>query len=535
MAATMTNRMRNFAQDEDGALIVLALIFFLLMTMMGGVAIDIIKYETTRTQLSQTLDRCTLMAASLDQRLDPETVLTDCVTKAGLGGQLQDVVVLDGLNSRDVKAIAKADTKPFFMHLIGIDTFDAAAGSRAVQKITNLELSLVLDVSGSMEGAKLTNLKAAANDFVETMLSNDTGGRTAIALVPYNGQVNLGSALRSKFNAADNPEVDGVNCIDLPSDVYSTASMSRLRQMPMTAHADSFSTTWMANGYVSYNDGWATPYARNRWCPPSTGNVVRMPNDNVASLQAQINGLTAIGATSINAGMKWGLTLLDPASRGLFGEMANQGAMDADLANRPFDYDDNDTMKVIVLMTDGEHFAEERMNDGFRKGPSPIYRARNTGEYSIRHASRPGPNKYYVPHLNAWQNSAFSSGSGSTRQDWEDVWANQRVTWVAWQLYARALGTNDDTRAIQYAAAMDMLRTKTETNAMDAQLQQACTLAKDRHVIVFGIAFEAPANGQAQILQCASSPQHYFNAQGLSIGTAFDAIANNLTMLKLTQ
>ena len=44
MAATMTNRVRNFAQDEDGALIVLALIFFLLMTMMGGVAIDIIKY-----------------------------------------------------------------------------------------------------------------------------------------------------------------------------------------------------------------------------------------------------------------------------------------------------------------------------------------------------------------------------------------------------------------------------------------------------------------------------------------------------------
>ena len=112
---------------DHGALIVFALFLFVLMAMMGGVAIDVLRYETTRTHLSQTLDRCTLMAAGLTQRLDPQSVFEDCVEKAGLADKLESVVVLDGLSSRDVQATARAATNPFFLHLIGIDEFDAKA------------------------------------------------------------------------------------------------------------------------------------------------------------------------------------------------------------------------------------------------------------------------------------------------------------------------------------------------------------------------------------------------------------------------
>ena len=75
MAALMTKALRVYAKAEDGALIVFALFLFVLMAMMGGVAIDVLRYETTRTNLSQTLDRCTLMAAGLTQRLDPQSVV----------------------------------------------------------------------------------------------------------------------------------------------------------------------------------------------------------------------------------------------------------------------------------------------------------------------------------------------------------------------------------------------------------------------------------------------------------------------------
>jgi succinate dehydrogenase hydrophobic anchor subunit len=529
------SRLTRFGRDEDGALIVFALFLFLLMATMGGVAIDVMRYEATRTNLANTLDRCTLMAASMHQRLDPKSVVEDCVAKAGLSDQLESVVVIDSVNSRDVRAKAVADTEPMFLHLIGIDEFDAKAGSRAIHQITNIELSLVLDVSGSMQGAKIANLKTAASEFVETVLENDTDDRTSIALVPYNGQVNLGATLRQQYNTTDQHGAQDVNCIDLPTVVYGTTTLNTATPMPMTAHADTFSTTNAFNGYLAPTDGWAVPHPLNRWCPPMPGNIVRLPNNDVDLLQAQINGLTAIGATSINAGLKWGLTLLDPASQPMLATLAGAGQMPAAFADRPVQYDDVDTMKVIVLMTDGSHFAEERVNDGYRTGISPIYRANGGGQYSIFHASHPGAAKFYVPHMNAWQPAAFDAGTGTAQQTWEQVWTNQRMSWVAWQLYARPLGSSAASQNAQYTLAMDAFRSRTATGNMDAQLQQICGLAKDQDVIIYGIAFEAPAAGAAQIAQCSSSPQHYFPTTGPALSATFNSIANNLSMLKLTQ
>lgn len=522
----------RFGNSEDGSLTIFALMLFFLMVIMTGIAIDVTRYETTRTALQNTLDRCTLMAASLDQRLTPETVVRDCVAKAGLADQLENVEVTSTANRREVKSIGRADSKPIFMHLIGIDEMDALAGSVAEQRINNIELALVLDVSGSMQGDKIANLKTAASAFVDTVLAADTDNRLSIALVPYNGQVNLGPSLRGQYNATNLHGVANVNCIDLPAAAFDSTSLSAAAAMPMTGNVDSFSNTWMTWGYLDRSDGWAVPHPLNKWCPPSATNIIRLPNNNGTTLKAQINALTAIGATSINAGMKWGMTLLDPASRGV---LAATAQMPAAFAGRPFDYTDKDSMKIIVLMTDGQHFAEERLNPGFRTETAPIWRSTGDGQYSIRHATRPGPNKYWVPHLTVWQATAWNSGAGTDQLEWDQVWAAQRMSYVAWQFYGRALGTDGGSMLAAYHAAMNAFRTQTATTDMDDQLQAVCAMAKDRDVIIFGIAFEAPEGGQTQIANCASSEAHYFNAQGLEIASAFNSIANNITQLKLTQ
>jgi hypothetical protein len=54
-------------------------------------------------------------------------------------------------------------------------------------------------------------------------------------------------------------------------------------------------------------------------------------------------------------------------------------------------------------------------------------------------------------------------------------------------------------------------------------------------VIVYGIAFEAPTNGQTQIRNCSSSISHYYAPIGGEIGTAFDSIAAQISQLRLTQ
>lgn len=533
-------RMQRFAADTGGTLVVFGMMLFLLMIMMGGIAVDLMRYESTRTSLQNTLDRSTLAAASLTQALDPESVVDDYFLKAGLSQYLRSVSVDEGMNYRQVTADATADARPMFLQMLGIDQFDANGHSQAEQRINNVEIVLVLDVSGSMaSNSKIQNLKTAADEFIDTVMSSDGEGKISIAIVPFNGQVNLTTTLASKYNIQYPSGAANVNCVDLPTSVYTDASMSRTTPMSATANADTYSSSSTANSFQSYTSSSSTPNSANLWCPPLPGNVVRLPAQDIATMQGYINGLTAIGATSINAGIKWGMALLDPGSRDMFTELIASGDIPSALHDRPFDYDDREAMKVIVLMTDGENFAEERVNDAYKSGLSTIYKSNNDGNYSAFVASATAPNQYYVPHLGTFQAQPWTNSTNSgtyTQQTWPQVWAAFRVSYVAWQFYARPIGgSNSTARTNAYNAAMSEFKTLTPTTTMDTQLQTICSTAKTNGVIVYGIAFEAPTNGQTQIRNCATSDAHYFNATGLQIQTAFRAIANNISQLRLTQ
>ncbi|MDR7123979.1 TadE/TadG family type IV pilus assembly protein [Pseudotabrizicola sp. 4114] len=542
----------RFARDEDGHVVVFTAIMATLMLMLAGVGIDIINFETVRTKQQQTLDRATLAAASLTQELDAESVVRDYFAKADMTDHLRLVQFQRTFNASTVRAEAEIELTPIFMNLYDLSDSTklvARGASQAEQRINNIEIMLVLDVSGSMAGTKLTNLKSAASEFIDTVMSQDIENRVSIGIVPYNGQVNLPQYLQTMFTSQDDHLVDYVNCFDLPGSTYGSLTLSRTTPMPVTAHADTYSTT--STGYIAPTHSSAVVDIGNRWCPPSQVNVIRAPTNDRTALKNHINGLTAIGATSINAGLKWGAALLDPSARSLYTGMVSAGQTPSYFGNRPFEYDDREAMKIIVLMTDGEHFAEERMNSGFRVGTSPIWRATSGGLYSVFHQARVNTSSssnicnsrpFYVPHLNAWHSrpwngttpststcySTTATYTGATQQRWQDLWASVRVSWAAQQFYVRPLGVTQTNQ-------MNTMRTQTPINNMNTQLQQVCTLAKAREVMVYGIAFEAPTNGRTQIEQCASSPAHYFNAQGLEISTAFRSIATNISQLKLTQ
>lgn len=551
---------QRFARDEGGAVLIFALFLFIVMVMMGGLAVDLMRYEATRTTLQNTLDRSTLAAASLSQQLNPESVVRDYFAKAGMTQDLQSVTVSEGLNFRNVNARAVADAKPLFLHMIGINGLTAPGASTAEQRITNIEIALVLDVSGSMAGTKITNLKSAAKEFVNTVLLSDADDRISIGLVPYNGQVNLGPTMAAKYTVTLPTGVAGTACVDLPASVYTSTSMSRTLDLPTTTYADTFSAMSGVGGnsqtvpstttYVAPSSN--TPNAGNRWCgpqSPTTANIMRPPINSISTLQGYIDGFVATGATSINAGLKWGLALLDPASRPLFAELAGSGVIPSVFAVRPFEYTDPEALKVIVLMTDGEHFAEERMNTAYKSGMSPIYKGTD-GNYSIQHTSgRPsgaGTNQFYVPHLctstncvngsdvsSAWKSTKWSSG---VQQSWIQVWTDMRTSYVAWQLYARALGTSSTTRTSLYNTWLTNFRSLTPTTTMDNQLQAICSLAKTKpNILIYGIAFDAPTYGQQMISQCSSGAAYYFVSSPTTISTAFRTIATNISQLRLTQ
>jgi hypothetical protein len=539
---------RRFTRDEEGSLIVFGMFLFVLMMMMGGLAVDLMRYEQRRTALQQTIDRSVLAAASLTQDLDPEGVVNDYFDKAGLLEYLEDVIVTQGMNFRIVEATAHANLTPFFSKLLGIDDFSVPANSEAEQRITNVEIILVLDVSGSMSGAKISNLKIAAKNFVDKVKANDVENRISIGIVPYNAQVNLGAVLRGKYNATHIHGVANVDCLDLPQSVFSQIGMSRTTAYPMFAFADTARNTNTSNTYTAWNStdssNGATMSTTAPYCRNTASNIVRLPQTNPATIKGYIDGLVAAGNTSITLGMKWGVALIEPGARPLYSELIGEGHIPSELSGRPFDWSDEDAMKVIVVMTDGDHVTHTRVTDAYKTGMSPIWRSTADGNYSIRHtANRPtsaGTNEFWVPHRNSgageWRASAWDSGSGVTQLTWQEVWANQRVTWIAWQLYGRALGTSSSTRTSWYNSTLNAMRqTWSSETEMDASMQTSCTQAKDNGVLIYGIAFEAPAIGTQQIRACSSSDNYFFVANGSQINSAFNAIASNISQLRLTQ
>ncbi len=554
----------GFVQDQSGTLTVFGMMLLVLMLLMGGIAVDVMRYEVRRTSLQNTLDRSTLAAASLTQARTPAEVVNDYFRKAGVLSYLKSVTVTQGLNFRDVNAKAQADTNPIFMNMMDISSLDAFGNSTAEQRINNVEIMMVLDVSGSM-GAnnKLVNLKTAANAFVSTVLKNDAAHKISIGIVPFNGQINVGPSLRTYFNMTDlnglppiAPVVQpGVNCADLPASVYASYAIPQTTALSMTSNVDTYSSS-----------STTAPNEANKWCPAgnatngyytgnplgSGGNQVRLPQQDIATLQGYINGLAAVGATSINAGMKWGMTLLDPSVQNIYNATMVAGKMPATMAGRPYAYTDKDMLKVIILMTDGENFAEDRVNSAYKTGASPIWLATDA-RWSIFHASKVvltnasticNSRPFWVPHLSQWHSRPWNGVAplntdcyvpspivpyvNTTNETWPQVWGALRMQYVVQNFYVNAIGGS-------LATQMNVFRAQTPTTTMDTQMQTACTSAKNKGVIIYGIAFEAPTNGQTQILACSTSNAHYFDAAGIQITSAFAAIANNISQLRLTQ
>ncbi len=553
--ATRAHVAKSFRDNEDGNIAMFSVLLFTLMVMVGGLAVDLMRMENTRSTLQQTLDRCVLAAASVRQRLDPELVCRDYVEKAGLSDYLRDVQVTQSEGSRQVLARARGDQRNYFAPLIGQNTFPIGALSSATQRVSDIEIVLVLDVSGSMSGAKIASLKEAASNFVDTVTANNLDNSVSIALVPYNAQVNMPDYLIAKYNAVGPVTAANANCLEFTPAMFDVPGISQTTPIPRAIYADTSSGTTGGSGYTAFdatgNTGGtnAFQYCNPRNGDPVTGaltqNLILPPTSDANVLKAHINALYAGGNTSITLGMKWGLNMVDPGTRPVFGQLVNEGEMSASFRDRPFDYDQEDVMKVIVLMTDGEHVAHRITAPAFRgeTADTGIFRGTD-GNYSIRHTTgRPataGSNEYWVPHRSEWRagpwtGAADNSGT-AVEQSWAGVWQNQRMSWVARQLYARALGTSNASRTAIYNAKLEDFRdTYSDATSMDASLQQTCDLARDNDVVVYGIAFQAPANGQTQIRDCSSTIAQYYQSDDSNVATAFDSIALQISQLRLTQ
>jgi hypothetical protein len=79
-------------------------------------------------------------------------------------------------------------------------------------------------------------------------------------------------------------------------------------------------------------------------CSPNPKNQILPFSDDRTALKAFIDNLQADGNTSIDLGMKWGTALLDPSMRPVVTNMIANNKLSANVAGRPFDYDNGKSL-----------------------------------------------------------------------------------------------------------------------------------------------------------------------------------------------
>jgi len=388
---------------------------FLAMIIFGGIAVDVMRFETRRVAMQQTLDRGALAAASLTQIRTPQDVVESYFAKADLG---EGLVMVDfgsptvtsfidtAAGVRRVSASAQVTSKNFFMGIFSpVDTLGGVVSSRAEQGMSQIEVMLVLDVSSSMAGAKIVALKEAAKTFVDIVKDKDPLNGVSIGVVPYDSQVLIPEELRKQFAVKELSSWDGVpdqgvpdiNCFEFPLNGFNTTGVSLTTPITMAAVADVLSTPNSRS--LQYVPPQA-PVTFNRDCSPGEipfqpvdpkANMLLVPTkdavavkgtiDRMISALLSVKGDLTVNATSVYLGMRWGTALLDEDARPIYG---NLRASEPGMAGRPADNDSVDTRKIIVLMTDGENSTHLHIIDEFKTGTSPIWRTANN-RFAIRY------------------------------------------------------------------------------------------------------------------------------------------------------
>lgn len=562
----ITARTRAHAADEEGGITIIALFIIILMLSMGGISVDIMRHEMERTQLQATLDSAVLAGAGAPAgatKAEMKTIVEDFFIKSGKGDYLNEIGdddIIATLNARSVTASADMTMNTYLMKLMGVNQLSAGGGATAEVRTPKLEVALVLDVSGSMGGAKLTNLKTAAKEFVTTILNSADPGDTVISIVPFSWTVAPGESLYNTLSVNETQNYS--TCLRFYEDDYDVSYID-----PNTTYNQQIYTS-VYGGFDSLNSSW-------RSCYTEESMEILAYSMSELELHTKIDALTADGNTSGHIGMKWGAALLDPMFSDVSADLITAGTMDASLAHVPAPYTEPDTMKIVVMMGDGANTTSYYFDDYTgTSNESNDYRGPNSDLYLVTYTEMEFKYAYHIyrhrisynENRCSWNNwECIYEGSDEVQSayflragNW--YYAIEDEEWVSATDFNNFENTIDgyiDTERLDWEMAWgrmspnyygsitgnwgpwnDYVGSGTENGSVkNSRMSAICGATKANGVVVYTIGFEVPENGTAEteLRNCATSTINYYRASGVSISDAFGSIASNVQNLRLTQ
>lgn len=318
---------RAFLTDQNGGVAVLFGLLLLGVLFSVGMAIDYGRVVHTKTRLAQAVDAAALAAgrALLDGRLSDTDVqeIAERYFDTNLGegsgfGTVGRPFVRIVRATGEVHVTADANVPMTLTKIAGFSnvTVPATASSRFDDR--DIELSMALDLTGSMGGSKIRALKSATNALIDIMLpdvgSGTSDNKIRVALAPYSSGVDAGDYAKA-----------------VTGQKKQTCTFEREGSNPRGDQSPG------PNNYLKVKGD--TGIVRNPTCPD--GEVIALTSDK-AALKREVARYNTGGSTAGHLGAMWGYFLLSPNWGSVFGG-----------DSVPVAYGDRKTVKAMVLMTDG--------------------------------------------------------------------------------------------------------------------------------------------------------------------------------------
>ena len=335
-------KLKAFCNNQLGSISQISAVAIIPMFLCAGAAIDLARINEASVDFAAGLDAAALAAAATTGKTEAELKVLARTYLDNNYGNAGDKIILDFdlknyADRVEVNGITRVKTS--LMSLAQIDYVDVALEAEVIKAGNSIEISLVLDNTGSMaSGTKMASLKTAAKNFVNTVVWAGTNPYySKVAIVPYSMGVNVDTyavAARGSITAGTSTTPGSTN--------FTFTNM--LGGSRTYAISTCVSERIGANAYT---DVAVATSKVGRIYPPSaspclSSKLLPLTSDKDV-LNARIDSMSAVGSTAGHVGVAWGWYTLSPTIGLWTGSSV------------PAAYGTERLKKIMILMTDAEY------------------------------------------------------------------------------------------------------------------------------------------------------------------------------------
>lgn len=357
-SSRLANRAQEFAGDQNGSIAIIFALSLVAFCLFVGAGVDFGRWQAARQQTIAAMDAAVLAGGRILQLNDKDvTGAREAALKyyqentKNRPEVIDDTIAFDAVdNNTAFAATGNAYIKTAFLGFANIPRLalldvSESQYSKALLKAggkenTPVEISMMLDVTGSMGGTKIKDLKTAATDLVNIVISDSANANPVrVAIVPFAEGVRLPSSANTKARGTPASSVTYTY-----STRNGTSSISYYPTECVVERTGANKYTDVAPGSGNYV---MTLFNRAGGsygiCGlPAADELVPLTN-NKTTLTNKIANLVLSNTTAGQIGTAWTWYTLSPNWNSLWSASSAAAAYGSD------------TRKIAILMTDGEY------------------------------------------------------------------------------------------------------------------------------------------------------------------------------------